>query len=160
MSCNGPFTVQSHIYIYIYTLWSYYLGQVWPFRCYFVGQMDVIICAKFVFLPILIVVSNVFFAHSVIILWFLGASYQAISKNNIFQNCCVHFLFFSWIFYFAEALSNRWFQQVYFCCSKKIQGQQTGQMEFLVLGFWGSNMAVSWPSIVFVFLVLLKPLFW
>ena len=36
-----------YIYIYIYMLWSYYLGQVWPFqvllcgpsRCYYLGQV-------------------------------------------------------------------------------------------------------------------------
>ena len=61
------------VYIYIYVLWSYYLGQVWPFEGLLSGPSKGYYLCQGDFRPIFIVVSGVFFANSAIILCFLGA---------------------------------------------------------------------------------------
>ena len=60
-----------YIYIYLYMLWNYYLLQVWPFQGLLSGPSGVIIwllSGPSLFWPIV---------HSVISLFFFGASYQA-----------------------------------------------------------------------------------
>ena len=75
---------RAYIYIYIYMLWSYYLGQVWPFNSYYLGQVRGIIWAKVIFDLYLLWFQAIFSVQLSFCVFLLCPIICQLSKNNLF----------------------------------------------------------------------------
>ena len=74
-----------YIYVCVCVLWSYYLGQVWPFQGLLSGPSRGYYLGQFVLAYFIVTLSYYFV--------FLGPVLRAFSKNSVFQKVCARTVF-------------------------------------------------------------------